>query len=256
VTSTLEAAGITVEYGGVRAVDTVDLVLRQGESIGVVGPNGSGKTSLLNALSGLTPCAGTMSVDGRPARLGNPVAVHRAGVARTFQTPQVYAELTCLDNVLLTTGPGAGTGFLGALLPAVIYRKAEATRREAALGALARFGLGPVADRRAEGLSYGQRRLLELARALAGEPRFLLLDEPSAGLNETETEHLARTLAPLRQEGIGIVVVDHKVGFLDALCDQLVFLRQGAVVTRGRPSEVWSDEAVVDAYLGRRTAHA
>jgi ABC-type branched-subunit amino acid transport system ATPase component len=243
-------------YGGVRAVDEVAFTIGRGDCIGIVGPNGSGKTSLLNALSGLTRCSGQLTVDGQGVPLGRPVAVHRSGIARTFQTPQVYDELTCLDNVLLTTKPTAGGGLLGAVLPRPAYLRAERERRERAREALRRLGLKDLEAVRAEGLSYGQRRHLELARAWAGRPHFLLLDEPSAGLNEEETESLAAVLQPIRAEGTGIVVVDHKVDFLDRLCDRLLFLQQGRVVTQGRPSEVWSDEAVIDAYLGVRGSHA
>jgi ABC-type branched-subunit amino acid transport system ATPase component len=246
------AEGISVSYGGVRAVDMVTLTVNENEVVGLVGANGSGKSSLLNALTGITSCTGTVTFDGKPLNLKSAVRVHRNGVARVFQAPQIYAALSVLDNVMLTTVPHRRDSIvLPLIVPPVVWRD-EARRQAAAHAALSTVGLGSVARQPAGGLSYGQRRLLELGRALASLPKLLLLDEPSAGLNDAETDELRLILSRARERGIAIVVVDHKVDFLDALCDRIVFMEQGRVVAEGTPDVLWSDQRVIDAYLGSR----
>jgi ABC-type branched-subunit amino acid transport system ATPase component len=244
------ARDIVVEYGGVRAVDGVSLQTSAQEVVGLVGPNGSGKTSLLNALTGLTRCRGTALLNGTELDLRNPVAVRRSGVSRTFQAPQIYEVLTCLENVLLGCMPDQGTGLPSALLNPPRVWRTEQARRDSAMLALNRVDLAGLALEPSATLAYGLRRLLDLARAVAALPRVLMLDEPSAGLNQLETVALGRALRQLRDEGVALLVVDHKVKFLDGLCDRIVFLEQGRVVAEGSPSEVWSDARVIDAYLG------
>jgi branched-chain amino acid transport system ATP-binding protein len=246
----LQADGIAVSFGGVRAVDDVSLGARRDELVGLVGPNGSGKTTLLNALCGVVPARGRVTVDGRPLRLGHPTSTARAGVARVFQTPQVFDQLTCLENVMLGSSDRRGRGLAGAWLGRWDMWRREDDRAAAAAGLLDQVGLADRGQEVASVLSYGQRRLLELARALASDPKVLLLDEPSAGLNDAETDALAELLRGLRRTGRALVVVDHKVDFLDRVCDRLVVLELGRVIAEGTPDTVWSDQRVVDAYLG------
>jgi ABC-type branched-subunit amino acid transport system ATPase component len=246
----LRAEGIAVSFGGVRAVDDVSLAAGRDELVGLVGPNGSGKTTLLNALCGVVPAEGRVTVDGRPLRLGHPTSTARAGVARVFQTPQVFDRLTCLENVMLGSSDRRGRGLAGVWLGRWDMWRREDARAEAAAALLERVGLAEREHEPASVLSYGQRRLLELARALASDPTVLLLDEPSAGLNDAETAALAELLVGLRRTGRALVVVDHKVDFLDQVCDRLVVLELGRVIAEGPPDAVWSDRRVVDAYLG------
>ncbi|WP_395104212.1 ABC transporter ATP-binding protein [Actinomadura sp. SCN-SB] len=246
----LETEGITVTFGGLRVVDDVGLSVERGELIGLAGPNGSGKTSFLNALCGIVPAQGRVSVDGTPVRLGRPRSAHRAGIGRVFQAPQVYGELSCIDNVLLSSSDPALRGLTGAWPARPLMFRRERRRWDRAMEALELVGLAELAAEDASLLSYGQQRLLELARALAGDSKLLLLDEPSAGLNDAETTALATLLGEVRAAGNTLVLVDHKIDFLDALCDRLAVLELGRIIAFGRPDEVWRDDRVVSAYLG------
>ncbi|MFC5950378.1 ABC transporter ATP-binding protein [Pseudonocardia lutea] len=250
----LRAEGITVDFGGVRAVDDVGLSLAAGEVKGLVGPNGSGKTTLLNAVCGVVRARGTLTVAGEPVPLGRPHAVQRAGIARVFQAPQILEELSVLENIALGSPDRRGAGLPGAWLLRRRMVRAERDRWRAAEEALGTVGLERVGDAEAGVLSYGQRRLVELARALVTRPQVLLLDEPSAGLNDVETEALTALLVRVRETVPAIAVVDHKIRFLDALCDRLLVLENGRAVAEGTPDAVWSDERVVRAYLGRADA--
>jgi ABC-type branched-subunit amino acid transport system ATPase component len=245
----LRADDVSVTFGGVRAVDGVTLELGD-ELLGLVGPNGSGKTTFLNALCGVVPAHGRLTVDGAVVPFGRPRAAWRAGIARVFQAPQAFVELSCLENVLLTSADTRHRGVTGAWLSRPAMWRHERVRWGRAVAALERVGLGELVLAPAALLSYGQRRLLELARALAGDPRVLLLDEPSAGLNDAETAGLAELLQAVRADGTSLLLVDHKVDFLDVLCDRIVVLELGAVIAEGTPETVWQHEQVINAYLG------
>jgi ABC-type branched-subunit amino acid transport system ATPase component/ABC-type branched-subunit amino acid transport system permease subunit len=246
----LEAEDIRVHFGGVLAVEGVSLALRPNEILGLVGPNGSGKTTFLNALTGVVPADGSLRVAGRPVRLGRPGRARARRVLRTFQTPQTYEHVSCIEDVLLSTSERPLTGIAAAwfLRPFMLRRERDRWRR--ATLALERFGLAGFAEQPTARLTYGQRRLLELARAIAAEPRIVLLDEPSAGLNASETEQLAGHLEGVRADGVTILLVDHKLDFVTSLCDRVAVLELGRLVAVGPADDVFSDEHVVDAYLG------
>ena len=246
----LEARGITVSFGGVRAVDEVDVSLRDGEILGLIGPNGSGKSTLLNAITGVVPAGGSLRIRGTDVRLGRAETVVRAGVYRTYQTPQRYLELSCIDNVLLSTTDRRLTGVVSSILLRPLVLRHERARWQRAAEALDRVGLLDVAEAPAGSLSYGANRMLELARVIAGDAKVVLLDEPSAGLNHAETELLAAHLRALRDEGVALLVVDHKIDFISSLCDRVVVLELGRLVAEGDPHGIWQDERVVTAYLG------
>ncbi len=249
----LRAEAVSVSFGGVRAVDEVSLHVEPGEIVGLVGPNGSGKSTMLNALTGMVHASGTISIDGSTVTKVRPGTMRRAGLLRTFQTPQVFPELTALENVLLSHPDTAKSRLLATWIDRRGLLRHERGRWADASAALERVGQLAVADIPAGELSYGQQRLVEVARVICGRPRIVLLDEPGAGLNQAETGAFADLLSSLRAEGIPLLVVDHKIDFLDRLCDRLVVLQLGRVVAVGPPSTVWNDPTVVDAYLGRRS---
>ncbi len=224
---------VAKQFRGVRALDGVSLEARVGEVLGLIGPNGSGKTTLLNVISGvLRPTAGTVTIAGRRADGRAPHRVARLGVARTFQQIRLFREMTVAENVAVG---------------------AVARRRDvAAVGAvLERTGLVAVSERLAGTLAYGLQRRVEIARALAGAPRLLLLDEPAAGMNESESDALLETIRAARDDGgCTVVIVDHDLRLIMRLCDRIHVLAEGRTIGTGSPAEVRADPAVIDAYLG------
>jgi ABC-type branched-subunit amino acid transport system ATPase component len=246
----LSCRKINVSFGGVRAVRDVSLDVPAHQILGLIGPNGSGKSTFLNAITGLVPATGTAVLDGTPLPLGNPGRIRRSGLLRAFQTAQNIGELTCLENVLLSDPDRHATGAAGAWVYRRRMWRRERARWGAAHDALALVGLAAMADVPARLLTYGQQRLVELARVIAGDPTVILLDEPSAGLNAAETEQLAALLVSLRDRGETLVVVDHKIGFLDTICDRLAVLQLGELIAEGPPETVWKDPRVIDAYIG------
>ncbi|GGM71066.1 ABC transporter ATP-binding protein [Thermopolyspora flexuosa] len=246
----LEATDIRVKFGGNTAVDGVSLRLGRGEVVGLVGPNGSGKTSFLNAICGIVPATGSLTLRGVPVPMGRPLKVRAAGLSRTFQTPQVFDDLTCVENVMLSGERFRRTGFLGATLGRRRMLRDEHERTERARRALATVGLDGMWDRPAKGLAYGQARYLEIARALAGEPAVIALDEPSAGLNAEETNRLAELLRSVSEQGVSLLIVDHKIEYLSRICDRIDVLELGRLIASGPPERVFQDPAVIEAYLG------
>lgn len=246
----LRAEDVRVRFGGNTAVDGVTMTLDKGQVVGIVGPNGSGKTSFLNAICGIVPATGSLTLQGAKVPLGRPLKVRAAGLSRTFQTPQVFEDLTCLENVMLSSERFRRTGFLGATLNRPAMLRDERERTERALQALTKVGLDTLRDQPAEGLAYGQARYLEIARALAGRPAVIALDEPSAGLNAEETKRLAELLRSVSEQGTSLLIVDHKIEYLSQICDRIDVLELGRLIASGTPERVFQDPAVIEAYLG------
>ncbi len=246
----LRADDLRVSFGGVRAVDGVSLDLRNGEILGLVGPNGSGKTTFLNALTGVVPSTGALTIAGNRIRLGVAGAARPSGLLRTYQAPQTYDHLSCIEDVLISTSDRRLTGVTASWLLRPLVLRRERARWGVAVDALDRVGLVEFAELPASRLTYGQRRLLEVARAIAAGPTVLLLDEPSAGLDQSETERLGGYLHQLRAEGVSLLVIDHKLDFITDLCDRVAVLEQGRLVAVGDAKTVFEDQRVVDAYLG------
>ena len=250
----LEVRGVTVKFGGLIALNAVDIVVPWGGVVAVIGPNGSGKSTLFNTITGLVPAdAGSIRFDGAELLGLAPDAVLRKGVARTFQNIRLFPNLTVLENVLVGMHARLSTGALAAVLRLPATRAEEALARARASDIIALFGnrLAPRATQAVSGLSYANRRRVEIARALASRPRILLLDEPTAGMNPAETLELAEQIKSLHALGLTILLIEHKLDVVTRLADTVIVLDHGEKIAEGRPDEVRRNEQVLCAYLGR-----
>ncbi|MGW5777048.1 ABC transporter ATP-binding protein [Streptomyces sp. NPDC003863] len=246
----LEASGVTMRFGGLTAVRGVDLTVREGEIVGLIGPNGAGKTTFFNCLTGLyVPTEGQVSYKGTvlPPK---PHLVTQAGIARTFQNIRLFSNMTVLENVLVGRHTRTKEGLWSALLRGPGFKKAEAASRERAMELLEFVGLAGKAEHLARNLPYGEQRKLEIARALASEPGLLLLDEPTAGMNQSETRTTEELVFAIRDRGIAVLVIEHDMKFIFKLCDRVAVLVQGEKLVEGTAEVVQGDERVVAAYLG------
>jgi branched-chain amino acid transport system ATP-binding protein len=239
----LEVADVSVEFSGLRALDRVSLTLRPEEIVGLIGPNGSGKTTLVNAITGHVRTTGGRVLLGGIALTGLPPRlISRRRVARTFQIVRLFNNLTVRENVETA---------------ALAHGDSRATTAKKADALLAEFGLAGRADDLAVSLNFGDKRRVEIARALAPDPAFLLLDEPAAGMNEAETDVLLQNLAALpRSRGLGLLIIDHDMGLIMRLCDRLHVLASGRTIAEGDAASVRSNPAVIEAYLGTAAGHA
>ncbi|MDQ6639307.1 MAG: ABC transporter ATP-binding protein [Pseudomonadota bacterium] len=246
----LEVRGLAKHFQGLRAVDDVSFEVRRGELVGLIGPNGAGKSTLFNCVAGATArTKGEIAFRGQSIAELDPGRIARLGIARTYQNLRIFPDITVFDNVSAGAIGRLGISLLGTLIPRVGRKRDEAIA-EAALAALERFDLLAYADQPAGNLAYGQKKHLEIARALALQPTLLLLDEPAAGLNATETSELASRLRALRDAGLTILLVEHDMPMVMRICDRIVVLDSGRKIADGVPATIRADAAVRAAYLG------
>ncbi len=248
----LELKGVSKNFGGLRAVSNVSMRVGPGEFVSVIGPNGAGKTTLFNLITGvLAPSGGTVAVKGKVIRKFRPDLINARGLARTFQVVRAIGSLSIRENVML----GAAGGRLRGIFSPFRSRDGDAELRERVAELLEFADLSNVAEQPASDASPGHLRRMEIARALAGKPDMILMDEPAAGIGTDGMQPLKELIAAIHKRGIAVLLVEHHIGLALSLCDRAIVLESGAVLAEGPPASIRCDQRVIDAYLGTRRAN-
>lgn len=251
----LEARAISKHFGGVKALTEVSLTIKRGEVYGLIGPNGAGKTTFFNVLTGLYhPDGGSLEFDGKKLEASAPHKAAQRGIARTFQNIRLFGNMTAMENVMVGRHVRTHSGVLGAIFHLPQTKREEAAIHRRAEELLHYVGIADRANDLSKHLSYGDQRRLEIARALATEPKLLALDEPAAGMNGTETEGLRKLIEGIRADGTTILLIEHDVKLVMGLCDRVAVLDYGVKICEDVPSVVQKNEKVIEAYLGGSVA--
>lgn len=248
----LKADHLCIQFGGLKAVDDVNLEIKRGELYGLIGPNGAGKTTAFNILTGVyKPTSGRFFLCGKDLTGKSPLEINRAGIARTFQNIRLFNNLTVLENVMVGLGNQIDCNVLQSIFRLPRHFKTEAEFRRRAMELLEVFGLSEFADYLAANLPYGKQRKLEIARAMATNPTLLLLDEPAAGMNPNETQELMDVITFIRQHfGITILLIEHDMRLVAGICERLTVLNFGTELAMGKTADVLNDPEVIKAYIG------
>lgn len=250
--SILCTENLSIAFGGLKALIDFNIDLKKGELVGLIGPNGAGKTTVFNLLTGVyQPTEGTMTLLDKPVGKLRPDQLVRRGVARTFQNIRLFKNLTVLENVMIASNFQMKYSVLGSMLRLGSFRKEEEQVRNKALSLLDVFELRECADMLADNLPYGRQRKLEIARALSTDPKLLLLDEPAAGMNPTETRELMETISLIRKRfDVTILLIEHDMSLVLGICERILVLDYGMTIAQGTPDEVVNNPKVIAAYLG------
>lgn len=250
----LNVKNVNLSFGGIKAVQNVSFDIHQNELLGLIGPNGAGKTTVFNIISGFYKAdTGTIDLDGQSLLLLKPDEVNKAGIARTFQNIRLFGNLSVVENVIIALQQKMKISWFHSLFRTKKYLELEKSLRDKALELLNIFSLSHLADSESKSLPYGLQRKLEIVRALASDPKLLILDEPAAGMNHSETDDLKKLIQFIKNEfKLTVLLIEHDMKLVMSICDRIVVLNRGEKIAEGSPTEIKANSQVIEAYLGKR----